>query len=148
MSSHPRPQNNKAVSITSEEQVNQFIELQKLKIANEAKDLSLREKDMDHQSKYAHKLLDIQGQIERDRPKENRKTITRLAYIAGALIIVMMVFSGFCLYFNKDEFLLTLIKIIGYFATTWLGYHFGKKEGKTSAKSQGSLNNTVEDILD
>ncbi|MCY1522308.1 hypothetical protein D9M68_571540 [compost metagenome] len=41
-----------------------------------------------------------------------------------------MVFMIACLYLNKEEFLYSFIKGVGYVATTGIGYFAGKKSNK------------------
>lgn len=130
---------------TSEVQVEKIIELQKLRVQNDTRELILKEKEMENHSKYAHKLLELQAGIESKRPSENRKTFTRITYLFCAILILCMVFAGFCLYLGKEEFLYSLIKGLGYIITTIIGYFAGKKS--QHKENTGQLS-SVEEIQD
>lgn len=144
MSVSPQKGNNQ--NLPNEKLLAQFVEIQSQKLRNEARELQLKEKDIEFQARYAEKLLAHQAEIEKNRPKENRKSITRVAYIVIAIIIIILVFFAYCIQQNKEDFILKLIQILGYFATTALGYYFGKK-----SKGDGNGSNTtssVEEIKD
>lgn len=148
MSNNQRPQNsnnNRNNPITTEEQLAQFFEIQKQKLANEAKDLILKEKDMDYQSKYAHELLKGQIELEKDRPNQNRKNITRLAYLICGFVVILMLFSAYCLSLGKEDFLYALFKGAGYLVTTLAGYYFGRKSKSGDDRKN---ENSVEEITD
>jgi len=122
--------NSRSVARPTETQVEKIIDLQISRVQNEAKELELKEKEMDHNAKLAHKSIELQAKIEESRPAENRKTITRLGYIVGGLMVVCMLFMIACLYLNKEEFLYSFVKGVGYIITTGIGYFAGKKSSK------------------
>lgn len=126
--------NNNAPFPTTD-QLDKFIYLQKLKYQNESRELFIREKDLDHQAKYANRLLEHQAEIEKQRPGENRKTLSRFAWIFVGITILFMLFAGFCIYLNKEDFLYSLLKGLGYVITTLTGYIFGKKAHHRDKKS-------------
>lgn len=107
--------------------IENFLKIQSQKIQNEAKELGLREKELEASAKYSEKVLNHQADFLKSKPKEQRKTATRYAYIGAGFLVVFLLFCGYCLSIGKEDFVITLIQIVGYFATTALGYYFGRK---------------------
>ncbi len=126
------------------DQLDKFIDLQKLKYQNETKELFLREKDQESQANYAHRLLDYQAEIEKKRPEEHRKTIITFAWIFAVIMLLAMVFAAFCIYHGKEEFLYNLLRGLGYLITTLMGYWFGKR--LTNDPNKKALNDDIQDF--
>ena len=65
---NPNPKNRS--DNLSEESFKDFLAVQKQKVQNEAKDLHLREREMDHSAKLAEKSLQLQAEhLERSQEK-------------------------------------------------------------------------------
>src|SRR5690606_7764387 len=97
---------------SSHETLNLFAEAAVQKAKNEAAEISLREKEMELQSMHALEWLKYHTQLSLDRPKEQRKSLTRLGYIVAGLLIILLLFLSYCLYLEKGDFVLQLIKYI------------------------------------
>ncbi|MBT1698588.1 hypothetical protein KK083_16975 [Fulvivirgaceae bacterium PWU4] len=80
--------------------------------------------------------MEIETELDKERPKERRKTYTRIAYIADALITLFLTFIGFCLYVGKEQFLIELIKVSLYPILTFAGYYAGTRKRKTKKKKK------------
>lgn len=76
-------------------------------------------KAMDHQAMYMSK-----------RPAENRKTLTRIGWVVGLLLIAVMGFLTTWIFLGKDQFAYKFLQGSGYIITTILGYWLGSKNKK------------------
>lgn len=128
-----------------EEMVSKFMEVQLKKATNEAEELKLRYKQLEGNARLAEKSMEIQAKLISSRPSETRKTITRLAYITGGLLIIILTFLSYCLYIGEKDIVLSIIKGGGYIITTGLGYYFGIKRSKNKESSDASTDATVVD---
>ncbi len=143
--SQNRPQSNNSSKVKSTHQelppeiISQFIKNQEQKLLIDAQELKLKEKDLDNQHKYAEKTLDIQADLLKQRPLENRKTITRIAYITASFFLIFLIFFVVCLYLNKDQLVYKMIDVITYVITSVVSYYFGKssQRNKDDSSSQG-----------
>jgi len=118
----------------------QMVEAQILKTKNESRELDIRSKEVDHQAEYANNYLKVQAELLKNKPYENRKTMTRMAYIVGGFVMLFVLLIMVCLYLNKETFLITLLKGIGYVFTTLGGYWAGTKN-KQDKKDISTDNN-------
>lgn len=110
---------------------NQTIELQNQKSENE-----IRKIEIEANTRLSEKSLDIQKEVLTNRGRDFRMTITRLAWIGASFLIILLLFFGFCLWFNKDQFAYKVGQGISYLFTTFLGYFFGRKSiNKTEQNS-------------
>jgi len=135
MANPPNRQNQGSNNLPINEKVlAQMLEVQLLKAKNESRELEIRSKEIDHQAQYANNSLKHQAEFLKNRPNENRKTMTRFAYIVFAFVVLFVIMVSICLYLNKEAFLITLLKGFGYVITTLGGYWAGKKSkhGKNS----------------
>lgn len=107
-----------------------FLEVQKQDLLNEAERIKLQSKELDFNAQYAHQALGIQGNLLVAKPGEERKTITRWAYIIGGFVLVFLLFIGFCLYVGKEDFALKVLNILGYVVTSAASYWFGQRQNK------------------
>lgn len=121
----------------------QMIEAQILKTKNESRELDIRSREVDHQAEYANNYLKVQAELLKNKPSENRKTMTRMAYIIGGFVLMFILLIVACLFLNKDVFLITLLKGVGYVITTLGGYWAGTKN-KGDKKEINSPDSTSE----
>ena len=145
MSSNPnqgnKPNTNSGTPL-NEKVLAQFIDAQILKAKNESKELEIKSKQVDHQARYADKWLAHQAEIIKDRPNQQRKNVRSLTKNICMIIAVIFVFIGYCLWLNKDTFVIELIKAAGYVLTTAGGYYFGRRSGKKETAGKDSDNST------
>lgn len=118
--------------------IQKFLENQKAQLYNEAEELKLRHKELEVNSKLAEKSMELQAAHLSKQPSEGRKNITRIAYIAGGLMLLLFIFVGFCLYLDKDNFIISFLKNAGYVLTTGMGYWFGRRVGKEKERDKPS----------
>jgi hypothetical protein len=116
-----------------------FIEIQKQKTVNDAKDLQLKEKQLELGARQAEKAMDHQALYLSNRPAENRKTLTRLGWIVGLLLITVMGFLTTWICLDKEQFAYKFLQGSGYIITTVLGYWLGNKN-KKEEKGNASIN--------
>jgi hypothetical protein len=112
---------------------NQTFELQNQKAENE-----IRIKEIEANARLSEKSLDIQKSVLENQGKDFRMTITRIAYIGGGILVVILLFIGFCLWNNKDAFAYKFCQGISYILTTVIGYFFGKSSHKKSSTQSNS----------
>lgn len=131
----------------NEKLLEKFVETQLIRVKNESKELELKSKDMDYQYRHADKLLSHQAEYLKTKPTEHRKTVTRIAWILGLILIIFLVFIGFCLYLGKDQFILNMLHGLSYFVLSALSYIAGKKSGN-SKKSKSGQNDDYEEVVE
>lgn len=124
--------------------IEKFLDNQQQNLINDAHERKLRERELELDSKHGEKILEYQAEFLRAQPAEQRKTMTRYAYIAGGFLIILLAFVLICLHLNKEDFLLKFIQSIGYFITTALGYWIGRNS-KSKSKSDKSGDNGIQD---
>jgi hypothetical protein len=112
--------------------VEQFLKTQHQKALNEAEEIKLKSKELDLHSRYAEKALDHQQKFLASKPSENRKTLTRIGYIVGGIVLLFLGFISFCLYLDKEDFAGKFLQVLSYVLTTGLGYYFGTLKNKKS----------------
>ncbi len=141
--SNPK-QNNQSVNL-SDESFKEFLAVQKQKVQNEAKDLHLREREMDHSAKLAAQSLQLQAEHLKSKPGELRKVLWTFGSIGLLSLLIVMTFLAVCLYLGKDDFANTFWTGITYVATTLFGFLVGRK----SKKIKGSNNRQPEaEVID
>ena len=118
--------------------VEQFVQTQYQKALNEAEEIRLRSKDIEHQADYAKKLLDYQAQITSNHPTEHRKTVTRYAYIAAFGLVLIFGFLYLCLAMGKDQFITKFLDISSYIIVSALSFYFGRKSANTKNDESGA----------
>ena len=69
------------------ETIRAFVESQQLELQNEAMRLKIREKELDVNASYAKESLKLQAAYLDKKPEEERKTITRIAWIVGGFAV-------------------------------------------------------------
>lgn len=107
-----------------------FIEVQKQKTINEAKELHLREKDLELSARQTEKAMDHQAMFLSNRPAENRKTLTRIGWVAGLLLVTILGFLTTWICLGKEQFAYKFLQGSGYIITTIVGYWLGSKNKK------------------
>jgi hypothetical protein len=107
-----------------------FIEVQKQKTINDAKELHIREKELELSARQTEKAMDHQAMYLSNRPTENRKTLTRIGWVAGLLLVAVLGFLTTWICLGKEQFAYKFLQGSGYIITTVLGYWLGSKNKK------------------
>lgn len=110
--------------------ISQFVANQAKQLEIEALKLKLREKELEHNLHLASQSMNVQATLLKDAPAQHRKTVTTYALVAGGILAVLLVFIGFCLLTNHENFVLQFLKFVGYLVTTVFGYFAGLQRGK------------------
>lgn len=118
--------------------IKEFIKIQAIQAQNESKEIEIKAKESELNYKYALKSLELQNDYLRNRPEEGRKTLKTIGNYLIIVVLILFVFSGFCIYIGEKDFLLEFLKIIGYFVTTAFGYFLGKKNSNSKNNSPDS----------
>ena len=126
---HPNNSAQKPNDLTPEI-IRDFIEVQKQKTINDAKEIHLREKELELSARQTEKMMDHQALYLSRKPTENRKTLTRLGWIVGLLLVAVMGFLTAWICLGKEQFAYKFLQGSGYIITTVLGYWLGSKNKK------------------
>ncbi len=139
--------NNKNNPVTnklpSEEVLQQILVNEGKKLALQEKRFVLEEANQKRQYEYACKSLEAQKEILRDKPKELRRTITRVSLMGAIVLIVLLVFFGFCIYMNKEQVVIDIVKYLGLSLLSFAGGTFYGK-----SKSQRNGQQSQQDFVD
>lgn len=127
---HPNTSAQKPNIDLTPEILKDFIEVQKQKSINDAKELHLREKELELSARQTEKAMDHQAMYMSKRPAENRKTLTRIGWVVGLLLIAVMGFLTTWIFLGKEQFAYKFLQGSGYIITTILGYWLGSKNKK------------------
>lgn len=133
----PGPQSNLPKSNSlNDDIIRQFLENQKAQINLEADSLKLKYAELEANTRLAEKSMEFQAAHLAKQPSEGRRNITRMAYIFGGLILLLFAFIAYCLYLDKETFIVSFLKNAGYVFTTIMGYWFGRRVGKESERKK------------
>src|SRR5690606_28358803 len=95
------------------ETIQSFVKNQTLQLQNEARELQIREKEIDVNARLASESMKHQSEYMNSRPREARKSVTRLAWIIGLIMVTVMFFILALFYLGKDEFAYEVLKLGG-----------------------------------
>jgi hypothetical protein len=124
---HPKNSNPPPDFELTPELLNDFIEVQRQKTLNDAKEIQMKQRQLEINAKYAERNLDHQVYYLSHKPAENRKTLARLGWVVGLLLIVVMGFLTTWICLGKEQFAYKFLQGTGYIITTGLGYWLGSK---------------------
>lgn len=149
MNQKAKPQNSSSNSLSkaaeiSTEDISKWIDNQSQLAKNEAANIALRHKEIENNARLAEKAMDYQAELLKRRPGENRKTITRIAWIAGAIIIVFLAFLVSLLYMGHEKFAEYFLQGISYVFVSVISYFVGKKN-KAKSDNGSNGNDFVQD---
>ncbi|GEM_PF-3558027 len=125
--------------------IKQFVEVQKLKIQNETKELFIREKEIASNEKLALKSMELEAELLKNRPHDMRKNITRLAYIFCAILLIILLFICWLIHSQNKDFAVQFLDKASYVVTAAISFYFGRKS-KSQKKDKETSNNSVEQI--
>lgn len=115
----------------------QFMENESKKIAIQEKRFALEEANQQRQYDYACKALEAQKELLIAQPGENRKSLTRLFWVVAGIIVILLVFFGYCIYMGKEQVVLSVIKYLGTAVLSFVsGLLYGKSKREQPVKSE------------
>jgi ABC-type dipeptide/oligopeptide/nickel transport system permease component len=120
-----------------------IVEQQGQKLQVELQRLKVDEKRLDQDARLAEKSMQYQAEFLKAQPSENRKTLTRIAYVVGGIVVIFLSFLGFLVYTGNKDFADSFLKFITYLVTSIVSFWIGKK-----SVSQKSSKNNSSDIED
>jgi hypothetical protein len=126
------------------ELLKEFIEVQKQKTLNDAKEIQIKERQLEINAKYAERNLDHQVYYLSSRPAENRKTLAKAGWVVGLLLVVVMGFLTAWICLGKEQFAFKFLQGAGYIITTGLGYWLGSKNKTLKHDKPNSAINDAE----
>lgn len=112
-----------------------LIQTQHQNALNQAEQLKIKQKEVDHQAAYAQQLLKYQAEHIKSIPSENRKTYTRIGWIVGLGGLLIMGFLTFWLYIGQAEFAKSFLHGLSYLATSALSFWLGRKSTRRGDKT-------------
>lgn len=114
----------------SPETIHSMVEVQKMRVQNEAASISFKEKELAANVELGKLQIGHQAEIEKRRPNENRKSF---ALVFGGVIIILLIvlgFLGWCMSMGKEQFVIEFLKYSLYPISAGGGYWFGRKSIK------------------
>lgn len=118
--------------------VEDFLEIQKKQINNEAEKVELQKMHLTQSSEIAKTQLKYDFEIKQKSGEEKRKNL-RIKLIYGLFFFLGFVtFLGFCLHYKESEFAKTFLTIVTHALTLVIGYWFG---GKTKKPKETKIDN-------
>jgi len=124
-----------------------IVEIQKVKVQNEARQLAFREKELDANLELSKKAMDYNLELKRKKPGERRKTLVYASVIVFMFLLLFLGFVGYCLYIGKERFLIEFIRYALYPLFTGAGYYVGRKSTNKREQSP-SVPNDAEILAD
>lgn len=109
------------------ELIRQILDNQTQQLLNEQREQSLREREIDNSHTYAMKLLEVQAA---DRSEERTYIQSFSNAVVGVVIVVSFVSVAalcFALYLGKEQFVLEVVKALGFIIVGALGGYSAKK---------------------
>lgn len=129
--------------LPSEDVLQQILVNEGKKLALQEKRFVLEEANQKRQYEYACKSLEAQKEILRDKPKELRRTITRVSLMGAIVLIVLLVFFGYCIYMNKEQVVIDIVKYLGLSLLSFVGGTFYGK-----SKSQNNTQQSQQEFIE
>ena len=117
--------------------IQQFIENQIAEGKNRKEALELKKQQLVLSHQYALQLLETQKQDLANQRTYNQKALSKNIILIFGILILLLLFGGFCLCIGKDEILKEIFKMLMVALPTALGgYFYGYNKGK---KTQDTL---------
>lgn len=146
---HPQKHSQRPAPVDlSPDIIKQFLDNQGQQLLIEAEEFKLRQKELELSARQSDKALDYQAKYFERLPSENRKTITRIGWIVGLAMVAILAFVTFWLYIGQEEFAQKFLGLMGYVATTALGFlggRYTKKKDKQIQEDGQTIPVEVED---
>lgn len=129
-----KPNQQPKLNINDPALVQQIIELESRKLANQVQQYALREKELEHNARIAEKSLDYQAQYLQGKPVQDRWTI---ALIAGSAILLLGLFFFFIVYLvdhGHDDFAKGVLLLLSHTLVGLGAYKAGNKKTHDSGQ--------------
>lgn len=124
--------------------IKDFLRHQQQQIQLEERRLALEEKRLSQDGKLAEKSMDINGQLLKDAPSQQRKTIITIGVIGSILILGFLLFLSYCINNGKEDFIKSFLGWVSHLFTIALGFWVGR----STAKKNKSGNRDNDGIAD
>lgn len=127
------------------ELLKQFVDNQRVELELRKESLQLQKTQLTFSHEYAMKALEAQKEDLIDQRKNEQKSYSKNIWIILSVIILFLLFGGYCLWIDKDEIIKELIKFLMYSAPFSVGgYFFGYSKGKSKKTDIGYQQEEVE----
>lgn len=91
----PQKRNSSEPAPLDGQTIREFIKIQQQQAQNEAKELEIKQKEVDNAFRFSMRSLELQAEVEKSRPSEARKGLTTIGNYIILLVIVFLVFFDF-----------------------------------------------------
>lgn len=118
----------------SPEIVKQFLETQQQKLVVDAKNLALKEKDLEYQSQFAENLLEKQHDLLKGKPKQDRLTIITWGSVIFLILIAFAAFVLILLNMGKDSLVNLILLWIGRIVALIVTFVLGRMSANRSRR--------------
>ena len=99
----------------------QFVENQTKELEIKALEIEAKKQEDNHAYEYALKAVDAEA-VDRENSRNVWVKSRRDSYFfAGCIIVIVLLFLGFCLWIGKDAVAMEMIRLFAAFATGGLG---------------------------
>lgn len=121
----PKPQ--KQVPEIDSAIIRSWLENQSAEIASKNLENEIRIREADNNKEIALASLQMQSEYLKNRPRQMRMNMTRLAWIVGMFLIIMLVFFIFLLRLEERDFANKALGALTHIITLCIGYWLGRR---------------------
>ncbi|HFL3398971.1 TPA: hypothetical protein ACG3NN_002875 [Legionella pneumophila] len=113
--------------------IEKFLAVQEQELVMRGKELEVHQQNNNNTHEYALAALQANKE-DREAIRTHQEKIIKTRYIfSGIILVFLFVLIGFCLYLNKDQIVLEILKAVLFFASgSGLGYAYAKKTSKNN----------------
>ncbi len=122
--------------LVSEDVVRQMVQNEATKIELQKQKLALQSKNLDKQHDFACKSLEAQREYNRITPKEKRKDFITAGIFIIILVVLILIFFGFCIFKNQVDLVITILKYTLLIILSFTGGTFYGKSKSTKKKKR------------
>ena len=117
------------------ELIRQFVENQRMESELRKEDIELKKQQLSLSHQYALQLLQAQKEDLADQRKYAQKAISKNIIVVFGLLIILLLFGGYCVWIGKDELLKEIFKMLIVALPTAIGgYFYGYNRGKNKQR--------------
>jgi hypothetical protein len=126
----------------SEQTLQKLIDNQTRELELKARELGLRQTEIEHGASYAQKTIDAQLIDRKDERIHYRKMSYARYVLSGILSMGVLAFGGYALYLGKDAIVIEALKLIGSAALGFTGgYYYGNGKAKAGLSKSDQSDN-------
>lgn len=103
-------------------------------LQNDAQRIRLEEKKLDHNGKLAQRSIELNAQLIKDYPAQQRKTILVVGAVIVVVILIFLLFILYCISQGKENFADKFLTWLSHIAGIVGGFFVGRISSK---KNQG-----------